>query len=124
MQFDPGITREWPLLVFFATVVGAFLLYLERKDKRYQDALDKRDALVQKLSDSLEAIQEKQDNRWISFFTDQQQQWRGFIREVTDRSDEKSDLTAQRLQELGGIIQTLIQRFDQHDQRTRGSRNG
>lgn len=116
---DPGISKEWPLLVLFIIVVGAFLAYLERKDKRYQDALDKRDALIQKVSETLETSLSKQDDRWIAFFADQNVQWRDFIKEAMEQSNAHDDLVAQRLQELGGIINSLVQEFRAHDQRGR-----
>ena len=58
------------------------------------------------------------DVQWQTFIAQQNDLWRNFVKELTDKSSDADDIVAQRLFELTNIINNLLSDFKTHDART------
>lgn len=70
-----------------------------------------------RLSGDYRADAEKRDKQWQTFIEQQNELWRGFIRDLVERSSSADDTVSQRLSDLAIVIRSLVDDFKIHDQR-------
>lgn len=58
------------------------------------------------------------DTEWQAFISQQNELWRGFVRDLVEKSATADDMVSQRLFELVGIIRELQHDFKAHDLNT------
>lgn len=71
-----------------------------------------------RLSADFRSDAKERDKQWQIFMDQQNVLWRGFVKELVDKSVIADDMVSQRLFELVGIIKELQSDFKLHDQRT------
>jgi len=71
-----------------------------------------------RLSADFRSDAKARDAEWQSFITQQNELWRGFVRDLVEKSAIADDMVSQRLFELVGIIRELQHDFKTHDLNT------